>query len=86
MKHNHVVSNRIMREFGRLCASRRARLGLAVRDVARETGLSIAMVNRIELHTVQPSFAAALVLGRFYRINLQHIAKRTELHARLKEE
>lgn len=59
--------------LGRLCAQRRAKEGLSLRDVARETSISATTLSRMENGITTPDAKHLVSLSRWLGIGLEKI-------------
>ena len=63
----------------RRLAKRRARFGLSLRNVERETGISSSQLSQIENHRRRISAKRAIVLARFYETTVEELFGAEEL-------
>lgn len=59
--------------FGSLCKSRRVQLGLGLKQVAADTGLSLESMSKIENGKQQPRIGTVVSLIRVLKITPKHL-------------
>ena len=65
-------------DFGKRLRQERERQGLGVRELARQAGVSPAMVSRIESAGAVPTIVIARKLARVLRVSLDYLAETFE--------